>query len=1112
MSKFAKRASFIALAGIVALSVSVAPGVSSAQLTQSQIDAIVSLLESFGADSATVSNVTAALQGQPTSGTGGSTGSISGIPAGFTFTTNLTIGSTGNDVMYLQILLNSDPATQVAASGAGSPGNETTTFGPLTAAGVVKFQDKYASAVLAPVGLSAGTGFFGSSSRTQANALLGTGTPGTPSTPSTPSTPGQVNVTASGPAASIVVQNQAIAHLADFVFSGSGTVTVITFERVGVSADTDIDNVFLFEGDVRTTDSGSLSSDSEITFSNPSGVFSVDGTKTVSVKADIDSAAGIGDSIGIKLVSVTLSNGTVSGVPAQGNLHSVSGVSLSTAAIANAVGSGDTDPGTDILVWQGQLTVSTRDVNMSRMALRQIGSINQNDINNFRLFVDGVQVAQTQSLDSERYVTFSLDKKLTTGAKTIKVLADVIGGSNRTVQMSLRGAYDVTLADSQIAGANVRTTGTFPFGPSAFTVNAGSMTVVKTADSPAQNVVLDGSDIALARYTFTAFGEAIKVETLLVDFVHKTSAGVVETSTLRNGRVLVNGSQVGSTTTLDPTGTGTSFTTNFTVNPGSPATVEVRADTFDNDGTNAVTANDTILVTLSTGASNGIPQESLTPINVPTSDTDGATVTVAAGTLTLTEDATYGDRNVVTPQNQAGGYKLADWSLSNSNVEDVNVNTLTVHENVTDGDTFTVADLQNVYVKYGSSTTAIKSTISDGQAISVTFTIAPNQTMPIEIWGNILSGNITADATLIMALQVTATSASGTAANVTETDGQTLTAKTSGTVTASLNTGSSPVAQIVTDNQTVTTGVFNFTTTDESFTVTDVTVTIGSASAVQNVILKNAATGATLASKPGATTITFNDIALPVAANSVSALLVEAQLGTVGVSAGATGSSIQTTVTAATAQNAQGTDSAVAGLGSGVNGRAMYVYASVPEITLVALPTTNLTANSEVVMQKFTVASTGGTIEWDEILFTVAKTASANIIVTAGDLTLYDVTSGTRDTVAGAFTVVTLGNGDTAGTIAFDATDPEQITGSRTYELVETNGSAVSANGSMGTRITQPSSFAASVAAGSVGGSSSLVWSDTSAQLHTVSTTDWTNDYKIKGLPTTTQTVSISTF
>ena len=114
-------------------------------LSSTQVDAILSLLSSFGADQATIDNVKAALNGQATTGT---------VTAAFA--RNLEFGMTGADVKALQQWLNAN-GYRVAESGAGSPGSETTKFGGATKAALIKFQKA--------MGITPAVGYFGPKTR-----------------------------------------------------------------------------------------------------------------------------------------------------------------------------------------------------------------------------------------------------------------------------------------------------------------------------------------------------------------------------------------------------------------------------------------------------------------------------------------------------------------------------------------------------------------------------------------------------------------------------------------------------------------------------------------------------------------------------------------------------------------------------------------------------------------------------------------------------------------------------------------------------------------------------------------------------------------------------------
>lgn len=941
-----------------------------------------------------------------------------------------------------------------------------------------------------------------------------------------PSTPGSVNVSAAGPASTTLIidstdggnnESQSLAPLANFAFSGNGTVTSLTLARTGVSTDAMVSNVYLFDGSTRITDAGSFSS-GNLTFANGSGLFTVSGSKTITVRADLDDGSYSGQTLGVNLTSVMLSSGSVGGIPVVGPVHSTANAALATVSIGAPTASGATNPGNDITVWQSTFSIGVRDVNFSRLSLRQINNIQSSDIRNFRLFVDGVQVASQANLDSNGYVSFAGFTKKLTNSAVIKVVADVIGGSSRNVQMSLRNKADVELSDTQY-NVNVSASGTIPATPTAFLVNSGSVTVARATDSPSGNVTNNASGVKLAKWTVTAYGEPVRIDNLAVAI---DWSGTDADLTLRNGKMYVNGSQVGSTTGLAAAGAATAaatFTTNFTVYPGTPATVELYSDIYDEETAgNELAAGDTITAYLvDNDVNNATPQVSLSPIDVPTgADYVANQLTVTEGAMTLAALASYPNQTTVAPQTN---FKLGSWTLTGSTTEDINLTSLSLDIDPVTNATFSYLDLSNLYIKYGSQTTSIRNTpTAADNDWSISYSLPKNSVLTIELYGDIgPAANITDLDSVKTDLSVLGTtSQSVVAVSQLDKDGQTI-IKAGGTFTTSKD-ASSPDSKLVDDSGVVELARFRVASTYDTVDLQEIDVNLASASAVSQETLKvYSSTGSLLATSPVLTGATSNLFVFSpmvhLNANDYVIVSVEATMATVGANAGVSGSTITAQLDSvkyqSTSSGQVNTDN------NNRDANAMYAFKAVPTLN----PTTNasgfgtgtLTTGSAVPIAKVTVNTNGtGTVAWKSMIFTVTKTVNPTI-ANGSSAVLYDADTNTA--IGATVTAAGLSGAAGTGTITVSATNEQLVSGAKNYVLKATIGGSVASTDSINTNVLSSSADitdgaalgTANDAATLATSTANFVWSDYSAASHSTATFDWYSDYLIKTLPTDSQ-------
>jgi len=541
-----------------------------------------------------------------------------GAPAactGITFDRNLKLGMTGTDVKCLQALLNTDAATKVADSGAGSPGSETTYFGSLTQAAVVKYQEKYAADCLTPLGLTTGTGFVGVKTRAKLNSVLAVVTPpagvvcgnGTCETgettancpadcPAVPVAGLTVALAANTPAAQLVPSG--IAPLGapasnvpftKVTFTGSGKISKIVVTRSGISTDASLTGIRLFDGSTQIGTTQTFNAVHQAVF-NLTTPWEVSGTKTLTIAGDylvgntgqvilsIQSAADI-----VADVTVT---GTfpIVGNPTTGSPTNVGSLTVDNGSLQPIAGSTVDVDATNHIFMQMRLTAGAVEdvyVNAVTVARGTAATFIDADLTNITLYNDttGVALGTVTSLGAGSKTTFALSTPLLIARGRfveLSVRADVLGGSNRRVAFDVNDglAYTINATGTSYGYGVAFLPGTFAGINAPWTViNLGMLNVSRGVNCPATgNVSVGGTDIKLGSLNFKVRGEDIRIARIILTVnAAGTAANIANELTMfklvdSSGNVLAGPVNANAVAAL-PADT-VSFTTQITLKPG----------------------------------------------------------------------------------------------------------------------------------------------------------------------------------------------------------------------------------------------------------------------------------------------------------------------------------------------------------------------------------------------------------------------------------------------------------------------------------------------------------------------------------------------------------------
>ena len=567
----------------------------------------------------------------------------------FNWTRNLTIGSVGEDVRALQAFLNAQNF-RVAETGAGSPGQETTRFGPRTRDALARFQTAR--------GISPAAGFFGPRTR----AVIGAAavTPGVPGV-SAITAPMSVSLSADTPVAANVWRGSANNVVTRLTFRGGATATSVTgltlrsYGTTEATGNVDITAVRIFDENniqigVDRTIAGNLASFVFV----PAVVIPANGSRVLSVAVNVGTGAQVmaGIRLGVESAA-SVTGATFTGVfPIIGNaLTIVPAGAVGTVSVAQF----GTLPTTSVRIGERDVVLerftisagSNEDISITQIAVTNAAAatISDADISNLRIReVGGAVIAGPTTLTNRR-ATFNLVTPISLAkgtARNFEVIADIASGNARDIRLSLLAG--AVVARGVASGISMVSAGAT--AAQTVTIGIGALAVSMAATHPmgaAALIVRSTSPRTLAAFDLRAAGENVILSTVTMRFDGAPTDINAATDGTRNRLIsvgLYDGDALISDL-RDVTGEGdVVFSTNWTIPAGASRTLTVRGIT------NLLHAGQdiTLATTLQTFAGFGLAS----------GETLAAPTAILATGITVfrTGDVTLAADTVLTPHSQ----------------------------------------------------------------------------------------------------------------------------------------------------------------------------------------------------------------------------------------------------------------------------------------------------------------------------------------------------------------------------------------------------------------------------------------------------------------------------